>query len=178
MAKTSSKSRRFLPLPKKEKSMNLTQVLASNVRGLFVGPNMTGVHLKEILDGIDQKSATQKIADLNTIAVLVFHIDYYLSGVLDVLRGGPLLIRDRFSYDCPPVETENDWQTMVEKIFTDAEAFAAEIEKMPESRLFEPFFDEKYGDYHKNLLGLLEHSHYHMGQISLLKKLVLASKKA
>ena len=35
---------------------------------------------------------------------------------------------------------------------------------------------EKYGTYYRNFHGLIEHAHYHLGQIVLIKKLVAASK--
>ena len=34
------------------------------------------------------------------------------------------------------------------------------------------FFDEKYGTYLRNIEGVIEHSYYHLGQISLLKKMI------
>ena len=33
------------------------------------------------------------------------------------------------------------------------------------------FFHEKYGNYYRNLHGVIEHAHYHLGQIALIKKM-------
>jgi len=38
--------------------------------------------------------------------------------------------------------------------------------------LTDDFTDEKYGTYQRNLIGILEHSYYHLGQIVLIKKLL------
>jgi hypothetical protein len=46
------------------------------------------------------------------------------------------------------------------------------VEKFPEERLDEPFYDPKYGNYYRNLMVVIEHSYYHLGQIALLKKLI------
>lgn len=54
----------------------------------------------------------------------------------------------------------------------EAELFAQEIEKLDELKLYDVFSEEKYGNYFRNLLGIIEHSHYHLGQISLIKKLI------
>jgi len=54
----------------------------------------------------------------------------------------------------------------------DAEAFAALIESMTEAQCWEVFSEMKYGNYYRNLHGIIEHTHYHLGQIVILKKLV------
>lgn len=58
------------------------------------------------------------------------------------------------------------------KTWTDAENFASLIEQLPESKLDEIFVDEKYGSYYRNFLGIIEHIHYHLGQIVLIKKIL------
>ena len=44
---------------------------------------------------------------------------------------------------------------------------------MPNDKLEEIFVDEKYGTYRRNIEGIIEHSYYHLGQISLIKKMIL-----
>jgi len=44
---------------------------------------------------------------------------------------------------------------------------------LPESKLSETFLDEKYGNYYRNIHGIIEHTHYHLAQIVLIKKLLL-----
>jgi hypothetical protein len=43
---------------------------------------------------------------------------------------------------------------------------------MPDAKLTEYFSEEKYGNWYRNLHGIIEHAHYHLGQIVLLKKLI------
>ena len=43
---------------------------------------------------------------------------------------------------------------------------------MPDTKLEEPFVDEKYGTYLRNIEAVIEHSYYHLGQISLIRKLI------
>lgn len=44
---------------------------------------------------------------------------------------------------------------------------------MDDRILDKPFIDEKYGSYIRNIEGVIEHSYYHLGQIVLLKKMIV-----
>lgn len=154
--------------------MTLNEQLAKQLKDLFltgqwIGPNL---NLKAQLDDVDFAMANTRYGSLNTIALLAFHINYYLEGVLNVLKGGSLDIRDKFSYDMPSITSQQEWDIMRENIYRNAEYFVMLIEQMPASKLHDPFTDEKYGSYLKNLMGMLEHSYYHLGQIVLIKKLI------
>jgi len=47
---------------------------------------------------------------------------------------------------------------------------------MSDQKLEEIFVDKKYGSYRRNIEGMIEHGYYHLGQISLLVKLLSQSK--
>ena len=152
---------------------NATQ-LSRRFRDVFLeGKWIANTNYQELLVDLDYQQATTKIGSLNTIALLTFHIDYYLGGVLQVLQGGDLTIRDKFSFDCPPIESEADWQQLRQGFLDHAETFAQIIETLTEEQLRQPFVRKEYGNYWRNIEGMIEHGYYHMGQISLLKKLVL-----
>ena len=51
------------------------------------------------------------------------------------------------------------------------------MEQLPETMLWETFADEKYGNYYRNIHGIIEHTHYHLGQIVLIKKIVSYTEK-
>jgi len=155
--------------------MSFTQQFAKHFRDFHFGPSLTGSNLKEALEGVNFQMATTKVHDLNTIALLVFHINYYVSAVLKVLQGEELDAHDKYSYHMPPIESEADWQQMLDSCFSEAEAFAALVEAMPEARLKEFMALEKYGNWFQNLLVLQEHSYYHLGQIVLIKKILSES---
>src|SRR5688572_21641630 len=151
--------------------MNLTGHIAKHFRQIHFGGNWTSVNLKETLTDVDWQQATTKFYSFNTIASLVYHTNYYVSEVLKVLKGEPLKAHDKFSFDCPPIQSQDDWNKLMDKTWTDAENFAALIEQLPESKLWEIFIAEKYGNYYRNIHGIIEHTHYHLGQIVLIKKL-------
>ena len=62
-------------------------------------------------------------------------------------------------------------------MWTNAEKFANQVELMSDEKLEEIFVDEKYGNYRRNIEGVIEHSYYHLGQISLIKKMMKESEK-
>jgi hypothetical protein len=157
--------------------MNLPQQIAKHFRDVHFGGNWTSVNLKETLADVTWQQATTKVDSLNTIVALVFHINYFVSAVLKVLQGNSLDAHDKYSFDHPPIRSQQDWENLLDKTWKDAENFATLIEQLPESKLGETFEDEKYGTYYRNLQGIIEHCHYHLGQIVLLKKLLSQSAK-
>ncbi|GAA4794839.1 hypothetical protein GCM10023231_24020 [Olivibacter ginsenosidimutans] len=44
---------------------------------------------------------------------------------------------------------------------------------MTDSKFDEIFIDEQYGTYLRNIEGVIEHGYYHLGQIVLIKKLII-----
>jgi uncharacterized damage-inducible protein DinB len=152
--------------------MNSAQQLSKHLREVFFGGNWTSVNLKDTLENTDWQLATKKVDSLNTIAALVFHIGYYIDAVLKVLEGEALTAKDKYSFDLPSIQSQADWENLLNKTLSDAERFAALAEQLPEAKLQEIFVDEKYGNYYHNLLGIIEHTHYHLGQIVLIKKIL------
>jgi hypothetical protein len=157
--------------------MGLTQQIAKHFREVWFGGNWTSVNLKEALMDVTWEQATTKVCSLNTIAALVYHINYYVSAVLKVFHGGPLDAHDKYSFDLPPIDSQQDWEKLLDKTFSDAEHLASLVERLPESKLWENLADEKYGNYYRNIHGIIEHTHYHLGQIVLVKKILNKSDK-
>jgi len=150
----------------------ISKQIASHFKQVFFGGNWTSVDFTAELKDVDWVVATTKVKDLNTIARLVFHVDYYIDVTIKVLEGGPLDAHDKFSFDCPEINNEEDWENLRTKLFRDATTYAGLVEHLPDSKLEELFCLEKYGNYYRNIHGLIEHCHYHLGQIVLIKKLI------
>ena len=152
--------------------MNLPHQIATHFRQLTFGGNWTSINMKDTLAVVNWKQAITQVQTFNTIAALVFHTNYYVGVAIKVLNGEPINAHDKFSFDFPQISSEEDWKRLLDKTWADAEIFAKLVEKLPESKLLETFMEEKYGNYYRNLHGVIEHTHYHLGQIVLLKKLV------
>lgn len=156
--------------------MKSTAALAKRFREVILnGTWIANTNYKDQLAGLDWKTAATPVGSLNTIALLAQHIHYYINGVKNVLKGGDLEIRDKYSFDFPPTGSQEEWDSFLRRFFTDAEEFASLLEQLPEEKLREAFVDEKYGTYQRNIDGMIEHSYYHLGQIVLIKKLLSGS---
>ncbi len=153
--------------------MYLPQQTAKHFRDVHFGGNWTSVNLKETLSDITWQQAVTKVQSFNTIAALVYHMNYYVSAVLKVFQGEQLNASDKFSFDLPPIQSEADWENLLNKTWADAENFATLVEQLPENIFGEKFTDEKYGNYYRNIAGIIEHIHYHLGQIVIIKKLLI-----
>ncbi|WP_370900917.1 DinB family protein [Chryseobacterium gossypii] len=155
--------------------MSSASQLAKRFREVLLdGFWIANTNYKDKLSDVTWEQATAKIGSLNTIAMLTFHIHYYIGGLLNVFEGGELEIKDKYSFDLPPIESQEQWEELLNKLWDDSERFATLLEQMPETRLDEVFVDEKYGTYRRNIDGMIEHSYYHLGQITLIKKLLTA----
>jgi len=140
------------------------------------GTWIANTNFKDQLENLDYRIATEKFQNLNTISVLAQHIHYYIKGIKNVLLGGDLEIRDKFSFDFPSIESQQQWENFLNNFWKDSEEFAKLIETLPDDKLNAGFVDEKYGTYIRNLDGMIEHSYYHLGQIVLIKKLIETQK--
>lgn len=150
----------------------ITTQVAKHLREVYFGGNWTVSSLQEHLADVSWQQASTRVYSFNTIAALVYHTGYYVSAALKVLQGEPLNASDKLSFDHPPITAQEDWERLLNKTWADAETLASLIEQMPEQQLWEDFTDKKYGIYYRNLHGIIEHIHYHLGQIVLIKKLV------
>ena len=82
------------------------------------------------------------------------------------------MAHDKYSFDLPHIRSQEDWEKLQGKTWTDAELFASYIEQLPEHILWEDLSGKKYGNYYRNIHGVIEHIHYHLGQIVLIKKML------
>ena len=153
--------------------MKQTEQLANRLRELILnGTWIANTNYKHQLENLDWKIATTKFQSLNSVAVLAQHIHYYISGITNVFVNNKLEIRDKFSFDFLPIESQIEWEKFLNQFWNDTITLADFIEKMPEENLNKDFVDAKYGTYLRNIDGMMEHGYYHLGQIVLLKKLL------
>lgn len=152
--------------------MSLIRTITKQSREVLLNGNWISTNFKTELSNVDWKIATKKVGSLNTIAALTFHINYYVAGLNNVFDGGSLDIRDKYSFDLPPITSQKDWQDLQNKFYSDAEKYVAHLEKMDDEYLTQDFAGGKYGTNYRNIIGIIEHAYYHLGQVVLIKKLI------
>ncbi|WP_299124483.1 DinB family protein [uncultured Winogradskyella sp.] len=152
--------------------MPTSKQLSKHVYQVYFGGNWTEVNLKDTVSNISYKTASQKKEGFNSILALTYHIHYFTKVQLRVLEEGILEGKDSESYNHPNITSQSEWEALHKVMWQDAERFTELLEQLPDSILDQPFTDKKYGTYATNLMGLIEHTHYHLGQIIILNKMI------
>lgn len=153
--------------------MSPTHLLSARIREVLLdGRWIANTNFKDQVQTTNWQQANRSVGSLNTIAVLVYHINYYLAGLLHAFENGKLEIHDKYSFDLPSIKDQEDWEILVKDFLNNAERFALAVEQMDATLLTMPFIDEKYGNYQRNIEGVIEHSYYHLGQVVILKKMI------
>jgi uncharacterized damage-inducible protein DinB len=160
----------------RKEHMKSAPAVATRFREVFLnGTFVANTNFQAQLTGLGWEQATTPVGPLHTIAVLTQHIHYYIRGLIQVLQGGRLAIKDAYSFDFSPILSQQQWEGFLTTFRLDAEHFAALVEAMPDEKLQAEFVEAKYGSYQRNIDAVIEHGYYHLGQIVLLKKLLQAS---
>jgi hypothetical protein len=149
--------------------MRIVEAIAQHFYEVNYGNNWTDAAVKQVLEGVSYDQATRKVGNANTIALLLFHMNFYNMVVYDRLVGIKRNFEHEESLQQPTINNEEDWQQLQKTYFENADKIYQAILQFDESRLFE---QTTRNTPYKNLHGLVEHIHYHLGQISLLKKVV------
>lgn len=152
--------------------MKYSPLIAKHIHDVYFGGNWTCVNVKDTLADVTLKEALTGIHGLNTIATLSFHIHYYTMAIAQVLEGLPLNAKDEYSFAHPVFTTEDEWRAFVDNVLNSANHLYELAKQLDDSQLTAVFTDQKYGTYFRNLSGYIEHTHYHLGQIALIKKLI------
>jgi hypothetical protein len=156
--------------------MNRNVAIASRLREVLLdGTWIANTNVNQQLQDLNWLQATQKVGNLNTIAMLTFHLNYYLRGLMQAFETGKLEISDRYSFDMPEIQSAIDWETLRQDYLVNANQFVLKVEQLEDKVFDQTFIDEKYGTWLRNIEGVIEHSYYHLGQISLIKKLIIGN---
>lgn len=153
-------------------SLSISHQLAKHLRDVHFGGNWTVTDLKKTLDNVGWEKALTRVHSLNSIAALTFHMAYYVDVLITVLEDNKLTGKDEISWNLPLISSQKDWEELLEKIWKNAEKAAVLIEQLPDEQLIQEFIDPKYGTFYRNIAGIVEHMHYHLGQVVIIKKLL------
>ena len=152
--------------------MKITEHIAQHLIDVFEGGNWTEVNIRDTLRGVNYKEATAITrVSSNSIAALLYHIGYYNKIVLKRIMGVDDARDNSNGFDMPAIQTEEDWSLLKERVMQSTCQLADTIRKFPEAQLFD-LIAPGNSTYYKTFQGIVEHAHYHLGQIVVLKKLI------
>ncbi|MGI4875023.1 MAG: DinB family protein [Janthinobacterium lividum] len=152
--------------------MHLTEAIAQHVLDVHEGNNWTEVDLKHTLHDVTLAEAcTLTPASPNTIASLVRHLAFWNRVMVRRAQGIGTEVGPANGFDGPGLLTDAAWQALLADLWQSGHELAAAIRAYPEAQLEAPILPA-YSSSYKNLQGSVEHLHYHLGQLVLLKNLV------
>jgi len=147
--------------------MSETKRIADQLRRAFAGDPWHGDPLSAILAGVTADQAQARpLPKSHNIWEIVLHIELYTGLAIGAIQGIPMPRLYVEKKDWPPVTGE--WATALEKLFATAESLAQAIDAFPDTRLEDTVPGRDYNFYYL-FHGIVQHSLYHGGQISLLK---------
>ncbi|MGI4834569.1 MAG: DinB family protein [Janthinobacterium lividum] len=155
--------------------MHLSAAIAQHVLDVHTGGNWTEVDLAHTLADVTLAEAnTRTPASANTLASLVRHLAFWNRVMARRAHGQPTEINRANGFDAgPPLGTEADWQALRADLTCSGQELAAAIRAVPDEQLPAAILPG-YSSAYKNLQGAVEHLHYHLGQLVILKNLVRA----
>ncbi len=153
--------------------MNIKQHIANHLVEVHRGGNWTDVNIAGILKDISwvQAGIVPPFSP-NSIAMLLHHITYWNRIV--ALRGQNIEpeINEQNGMNVPALNSDKDWDDLKKDNIHSAEELATIIEGYDIGSLYNPILPGHSSAY-KNFQGQVEHVHYHLGQIVMIKKYIL-----
>lgn len=149
--------------------MEITALIAQHLLDVHLGDNWTDVNLTDTLKDVTAAEALVVTdASPNTIASLLHHISYWNRHMIGRMNGYEAAIPAANGYDLP---VDLDWEQLKADNAASAQELAAAIRAFDPARLAQPILPG-FSTAYKNLQGTVEHVHYHLGQIVIIKKLL------
>jgi hypothetical protein len=152
--------------------MKLTTAIAQHVTEAAEGVNWTEVDLKNVLSDISfEEAVTKTIASPNSIAEIVYHLNYYNNRLLARVNGINNAPDEANGFDMPALQNEEEWNALRANNILSARTLADAVGKIDDDKIFD-LNPANHQTFYKNLHGCVEHVYYHLGQIFILKNLI------
>lgn len=154
--------------------MRPSEAIAHHLLAIHFGENWTEVWITKTLEDISHEEAVQPTAgSVNTIASLLHHITFYNRVLEQRLKGIDPYINEANGFDMPAIKNAADWEALKADNLQSATDLAAMIKDIPDEVLHQPILQTPGStSYYRQLHGVTEHAHYHLGQIVILKHLL------
>jgi glycosyltransferase involved in cell wall biosynthesis len=154
--------------------MKITAQIAQHLTDVHDGDNWTDVNIEQTLADVSFEEAMMRTAaSVNTIATLLHHISFWNRVVAERAAGKVPVIGADNGFAMDPLTSEEEWKALQEDNIRSADELAAAIHLFNEEKLALPILPEHSSAY-KNFQGQVEHVHYHLGQMVMIKKMIRA----
>ena len=154
--------------------MKITELIAQHLTDVHNGDNWTEVNIEQTLADVSfEEAVVQTAASVNTIAMLLHHISFWNRAVSTRAAGKVPVIKADNGFAMAPIDSEKKWKVLQEDNIRSAAELATAIRLFDEKKLALPILPDHSSAY-KNFQGQVEHVHYHLGQIVMIKKMIRA----
>ncbi|MBS1680105.1 MAG: DinB family protein [Bacteroidetes bacterium] len=145
-----------------------------NIAAVYDGQPWYGDNMVKMLSDVSADAAANRPHKLNhSIAEIVCHITAWRQFVIEKIKGNA-------EYEVWDTElnwrnikslNEPEWKSIKDSLQSCQTEFLQQVEKLSEAQLSAPVTGRKY-NFRLMLQGIVQHDIYHLGQISMIKKLV------
>ena len=160
-------------------SMSEIEFVADQLKHAFDGEPWHGPALKEILEGVDAKTASARpISGAHRIWELVLHIAAWEQAInTRIVQRKPLQLTDEQNFPRIVDTSDEAWRKALEALRRSHAQLLATVSELTEKQLGEHVPGKPY-DIRFMLMGAAQHAAYHGGQIALLKKAMRGGSQA
>ena len=147
---------------------NETTRIADQLRRSYQGIAWHGPSLKELLDGVDEQTASRRpFPDAHTIWEIVLHIAAWAAAARRAITENAYVsLSGEADWPVP----QGAWQEAQAHLEREQLSLIEAVKKLSDDRLNEIIAAEKKYSIYFLLHGVIQHNLYHAGQIALLKK--------
>jgi hypothetical protein len=154
--------------------MQVSSQIAQHLLDVCNGGNWTEVSVAQTLADISwQEAVTVTIASPNSIAALTHHVSFWNRVMMQRISGINPEIPESNGFDVGTISGDAEWKALIRDLLITASELAIAIRDIEEDKLDEPIAPGQSTLY-KNVQGTVEHIHYHLGQMVIIKKLIRA----
>jgi uncharacterized damage-inducible protein DinB len=145
-----------------------TEKIISLLQHTFEKDAWHGPAVKEVLNGVTEKTALNRLPDTHSIIELVAHMTAWRTFTIKKLEGDDTYqVTDALNF--PDVR---DWPEALRELEASQALLLKAVEKFPEEKLSAIVPGHPY-NYYTLIHGIIHHDLYHTGQVMLIRKACL-----
>ena len=151
---------------------SLTEIMESDLQGIYGGPNWIDISLKETIDHIpSEKAFWQPPGNAHSVAAIVCHLITWRKALIAVLENKTdWKVDQEASFDTTPFGTSNEQRWInIKQALEDTQQQLLPLVKNAAPVLEKTVPNRTYS-YRYFISGTIQHDAYHLGQIVLLEK--------
>lgn len=149
----------------------ISDQLVTQLRAAMQGPAWHGPSVREALDGVSAKEATDHpIVGAHSIWELVAHLTGSYRLVLRRLQGDDSPFQPLEDWPPLPAPSDGNWERDVATLISLNREIRDAVTDYPTARLLEPIIADPPYSAFTQFIGLTQHDLYHAGQIVLLRR--------